>query len=136
MRAVEIIPVDLPAISASSNAVTSSLPATVLHSPRSISSSTPITPTSVFTPLIMAVMVPAESGVCASTLYVLDNPENGNLPKLSWFSSPSSPFNWPSRIRAAVMVEMPMPSPTNRITFFALPRRSATIACNSSSLAT
>ena len=68
IRAVEIMPVDLPAISASSSAVTSSLPATVLQSPRSMSSSTPITPTSVLIPLIIAVIVPAESGVCASTL--------------------------------------------------------------------
>ena len=66
--AVEIIPVDLPANSASSSAVTSSFPATVEQSPRTIFSSTPITPTSVFTPLTIAVMVPAESGVCASTL--------------------------------------------------------------------
>ncbi len=68
IRAVEIRPVALPAISASSNEVTSSLPVTVAQSPRSMSSSTPITPTSVLTPDTIAVIVPAESGVCASTL--------------------------------------------------------------------
>ena len=68
IRAVEMMPVDKPLISANSSAVITSLPATVEQSPRSMSSSTPITPTSVFKPDIMAVMVPAESGVCASTL--------------------------------------------------------------------
>ena len=68
IRAVEITPVARPLISASSVAVSNSLPATVEHTPRSIFSLTPITPTSVFTPEIIAVIVPAESGVCASTL--------------------------------------------------------------------
>ncbi len=34
-------------------------------------------------------------------------------------NSPSSPACWPAKIRLAVTVETPMPSPTNRITFFA-----------------
>ena len=38
----------------------------------------------------------------------------------SKFSSPSWPFNWPLRILAAVTVDIPIPSPMNRMTFLAL----------------
>ena len=45
-----------------------------------------------------------------------------NRSKLSEFSSPHIPFCWPSRMRAAVTVVTPMPSPMKRMTFFALRR--------------
>lgn len=51
-----------------------------------------------------------------------DSAAYGKLRKLSndsRFSSPGLPASWPSRIRAAVTVLTPMPSPTNRITFLA-----------------
>lgn len=63
----------------------------------------------------------------------------GKFSKLRAFSSPVSPRSWPSRMRAAVTVEIPMPSPTNRMTLRALPlllarkaRLRATVACPSS----
>ena len=64
----------------------------------------------------------------------------GKFSKLRAFSSPVSPRSWPARMRAAVTVEMPMPSPTNRMTLRALPllllarkaRFRATVACPSS----
>jgi hypothetical protein len=58
------MPVESPAISAISTSVRSSLPATVLASPRTTSASSERIPSLVFTPVTMAVMVGAESAVC------------------------------------------------------------------------
>src|SRR5690606_17672379 len=46
----------------------------------------------------------------------------GKVSQLSRFSSPLPPLRWPSRMRAAATVVRLMPSPRNRITFFARPR--------------
>src|SRR5690606_8096302 len=77
-------------------------------------------PAFVFWPVMIALIVGAESDVCCVTLYVFESAEKGKRSKLRRFSSPLSPRSWPSRIRAAVSVETPMPSPMNSITFFAL----------------
>ena len=66
MRAVEMTPVDMPAISASPRIEVSSLPATVAWSPRTTPGPAPMTPESVLMPVCSAVAVPAESGTCMS----------------------------------------------------------------------
>ncbi len=66
MRVVVTTPVDCPASLASSSALTVSLPLPDAQLPRSATWSTPITPARVFTPLMIAVIVPAESGVWKS----------------------------------------------------------------------
>ena len=43
----------------------------------------------------------------------------GKASQASTLDSPSTPRCWPSKIRAAVTVEKPMPSPTIRMTFLA-----------------
>ena len=57
-------PVAMPRASASSNRVRSLWPATASWSPRWTLASTEITPARVFTPVTIAVIVPAESGTC------------------------------------------------------------------------
>jgi hypothetical protein len=66
-RAVEMMPVAMPALSASCSQVNSPLSRLSLQSLR-IPALTPMAPMWVFTPVVMAVMVPAESGVCESVL--------------------------------------------------------------------
>lgn len=77
-------------------------------------------PALVFTPFKKAVPVPAESGTCWSTLYVLDRADHGNFSQLRTYSSPDWFNIWPARIRAAVVVVIPIPSPRNKIVFFAV----------------
>ena len=61
-------PVASPRSSASSSSVGTRPAATPVCSPRATLASTPSTPYRVFTPEIMAVIVPAESGTCLSVL--------------------------------------------------------------------
>ena len=77
-------------------------------------------PAVVLTPERNAVAVPAESATWESVLYVLDKADQGNFSQLRKFSSPVSFLSCPSRIRAAVTVGMLIPSPRNKITFFAV----------------
>ena len=51
--------------------------------------------------------------------HTLDSARLGNFSKDSRFSSPDFPYFWPAYILPAVTVDTPMPSPRNRITFFA-----------------
>src|SRR5690606_38143891 len=82
---------------------------------------TPIAPMGAFAPVALAVRVPAESGVCASVLYVLLKAVYGKRSHDSKFSSPLWPARWPSRMRAAATVVRLIPSPRKRMTFFARP---------------
>jgi hypothetical protein len=66
--AVETTPVASPRSSASSSRVGTRLVATLSKCPRRMRSSTPSTPVRVFTPVIIAVIVPAESGTCESVV--------------------------------------------------------------------
>ena len=61
------MPVAMPALSASCSQVRRCLPRLSAQSRRS-PADTPIAPMWVFTPVVIAVMVPAESGVCESML--------------------------------------------------------------------
>ena len=67
-------------------------------------------------PVTMAVAVGAESGICWLAVNVRTRAVCGKSSKLRRLSSPDCPRRCPSRMRAAVMVVMPMPSPTKRIT--------------------
>ena len=51
--------------------------------------------------------------------HTLDRPRLGNFSKDNRFSSPDFPCFWPAYILPPVTVDTPMPSPRNRITFFA-----------------
>ena len=66
-RAVLTMPVAMPALSASCSQVSRCLPRLPAQSSRS-PAETPMAPMWVFTPVVTAVMVPAESGVCESVL--------------------------------------------------------------------
>ena len=66
-RAVDTTPVARPALSASCSQVSRPLDRLSAQSVR-LPALTPIAPMWVFTPVVMAVMVPAESGVCESVL--------------------------------------------------------------------
>ena len=68
MRVVVTMPVESPAAAASSSALADSAPLLDAQSPRTARWSTPITPKRVFMPLMIAVIVPAESGVCELVL--------------------------------------------------------------------
>jgi len=96
MRVVVTTPVDWPATAASSSALTVSLPRSDAQLPRSVTWSTPITPARVFTPDMIAVIVPAESGVWKSVSYVRESAVAGKFSNESRFSSPEPPFCWPS----------------------------------------
>ncbi|MCY1457118.1 hypothetical protein D9M71_743790 [compost metagenome] len=64
---METTPVAMPALSASCSQVSSPLFRLSAQSLR-VPALTPIAPMWVFTPVVIAVMVPAESGVCESVL--------------------------------------------------------------------
>ena len=64
----EITPVARPSSSARSSNVGTAPLRDAAQSPRGTEASTDSTPDRVFTPVISALMVPAESGVCASVL--------------------------------------------------------------------
>ena len=121
MRAVVTTPVDIPRSSARSMIVLTLFVrvASAQNSLRAMLWSTEMAPSLVLMPATMAVAVGAESEVCWFALAVTDKARSLNLSKLSRFHSPSTPRCWPSRMRAAVTVDTPMPSPTKRITFFA-----------------
>ena len=121
-------PVRRPRCSASSSSVVKRYCAAARQSPRTASGPTLTIPCRAFRPVISAVIVPAESGTWASTLYVFTNATWGNRSNARKFSSPGCPRFWPSRMRAAVTVATPIPSPTNRMTLRAGPRASAALA--------
>jgi hypothetical protein len=56
-----------------------------------------------------------------SVAYVFASARYGRRSNDRLLDSPSTPRLWPSKMRAALIVEMPMPSPTNRMTFLARP---------------
>lgn len=66
-RAVDTMPVAMCALSASCSQVSRPLLRLSAQSLR-VPALTPMAPMWVFTPVVMAVMVPAESGVCESVL--------------------------------------------------------------------
>ena len=68
MRVVVTTPVAMPASRASSSTLSRLRSASRPQSRRGSDWSTLTTPARVFTPVAMAVMVPAESGVCMSVL--------------------------------------------------------------------
>ncbi len=55
-----------------------------------------MTPARVFTPDMIAVIVPAESGVWKSVSYVRESAVAGKFSNERRFSSPEPPFSWPS----------------------------------------
>ena len=101
MRAVETMPVSLPISVMISLIEVTVLPGRVEQSPRFTASVTPMMPAFVLIPAIMAVPVPALSGVWALTLYVLTSARFGNA-SCGWtYSSPKPPSCWPANRREA-----------------------------------
>lgn len=77
-------------------------------------------PSFVLIPFKNAVAELAESVPCKLTAYVFARAVHGNSSQLSTVSSPCLPLDWPTRKRVAVMVEMPIPSPRNKMALLAV----------------
>lgn len=77
-------------------------------------------PSFVLIPFKNAVAELAESVPCKLTAYVFARAVHGNSSQLNTVSSPCLPFDWPTRKRVAVMVEMPIPSPRNKMALLAV----------------